>query len=209
MGKLNPVTGALTGVVGTVTLSTWKGIHIMKSKRKATKERTANQLQNEARMGMFSKFIYSMRELLDKTFLHYAVGKTGTNAAFSFNYKNAVAGEYPDFKINYSQVIISRGGLPNATNPTVSTNADGEVIFTWTDNSGSGKAKANDTCIAVIHCPEHNQTIYKNTDTRKSGSSAVDAKLFKNKEVETWIGFMSANGKEVANSVYVGKVVVV
>jgi hypothetical protein len=42
------------------------------------------------------------------------------NKIFSENLKVAVHGDYPDLDINYPQVILSQGVLPNADEITVS-----------------------------------------------------------------------------------------
>ena len=213
MGKLNETTGALSGLVGTVVASSWRGIRYLKHKgRKSKKPRSIKQLQHQAKIGLVSKFVYSMKGLLDQSFISFAIKKTGTNAAFSYNLKNCITGEYPSYAINYGLVLVSRGDIPNAINPAVTMNGNGEVRFTWSDNSGTGMAKAGDKGIGVIHCPEFNITVYtKGTDTRQSGLAVLSLNgmpQLKGKTLETWLAFISANGMEGADSVYTGQVVV-
>ncbi len=40
------------------------------------------------------------------------------NKALSYNMRNAVAGDYPAFTVNFEQVILGRGDLLNVKMPT-------------------------------------------------------------------------------------------
>ena len=51
------------------------------------------------------------------SFRGFAVRMTGTNSAFSYNLKNAITGTYPDYLVDYSLALVSRGDMPNALNP--------------------------------------------------------------------------------------------
>ena len=211
MGKFKDASsGALSGLVGTVIFSSWREMAYVKHKGiRSKKPPSEKQLQHQAKVGMISTFVYSMRDLLDKTFINFAIQKTGTNAAFSYNFKNAVAGDHLPYSINYSLVLVSRGDLPNATEPVAAAMGNGEVKFSWTDNSGTGQAKATDKCIGVIHCPELRSSIFSNgTDTRKAGSTLLPVPQWAGKVVETWLVFLSQNDTEVANSVYTGQLTV-
>ncbi|WP_394330967.1 DUF6266 family protein, partial [Hydrotalea flava] len=43
---------------------------------------------------------------------------------------------------------------------------------------------------------------------RSTEQAVMDVSQFSGKTVETWIGFISADGKEIANSLYTGQVAV-
>jgi hypothetical protein len=209
MGKFTGDSG-VTGLVGTVVISSWRGIKYMKARGHVSKKPpTEKQLQQQAKISLVSKFVYSMKALLDKSFINYAIKKTGTNAAFSYNFKNCISGAYPALLIDYSLALVSRGDLPNATNAEATAAGNGQVLFHWIDNSGKGQAKPTDKCIGVVYCPELNCTINSNGDEpRKAGSLILDAHQLNGKTVETWLVIIAANGAEVANSVYTGQLVV-
>ncbi|MEO7045294.1 MAG: DUF6266 family protein [Ferruginibacter sp.] len=209
MGKFTGDAG-VTGVVGTVVISSWKGIKYMKARGHVSKKPpTEMQLQQQAKISLVSKFVYSMKALLEKSFIGYAVKKTGTNAAFSYNFKNCIAGAYPALLIDYSLALVSRGDLPNATDVVATAGAGGQVQFTWTDNTGTGQAKGSDKCIGVIHCAALNITMYSNGDeTRQAGSLLLDAHQLTGKTIETWLVIIASNGADAANSVYTGQLVV-
>jgi hypothetical protein len=143
------------------------------------------------------------------SFKNYAVKMTGFNNALSYNLKNAIIGIYQDYTIDYSKVLVSRGDLPNAQNPTVTAAANSLLNFAWVDNTGTGNAKATDLTILAVYCESTNQCLYVLGGTaRSTGADALDASYFKGKVVETYIGFMSSDKREIASSAYTGQVTV-
>src|SRR5262245_8682047 len=114
------ILGPFSGLVGTVIGGTWKGISYMRSKPSPS-ERSPSiaQLEQQAKFKLILRFLQSMTPLLTVSFKELAIQKSGFNSAFSYNIKNAVAGIYPAFEIDYPQVLVARGDLPNALNPVV------------------------------------------------------------------------------------------
>jgi hypothetical protein len=133
---------------------------------------------------------------------------TGTNFALSNIIQNAITGTYPDFKIDYSKVQVTRGTLPRSKDPVVSAEANHIIKFTWTNNAGRKLAKANDQAILVAYCPELNETDYVFGPARDVATGTIDVSEFAGKQVHVWISFMSANGKLLANSTYAGELTI-
>lgn len=211
MGKYQRgVLGSFQGRVGTVVGTTWKGMEIMKIKRRTGMSNpTQKQLEQQARFSFMIKFVRTLSGLFDLSF-NDADGKiTGINNAFRYNYKSALAGTYPSFSLNYSKVLVSKGVLLNAGSPTATAAGGGIVKFDWADNSGLAMANADDKCILVVHCPALNQSVYKTGGTvRSTGTDSLNVNIFTGRTVETWLGFITTEGKEVATSLYAGQVVV-
>ena len=150
-----------------------------------------------------------MKDLLKRTFHDFAIGKTGANATFSYNFKNFITGDYPSFSIDYSLTLVSRGDLPNAINHSVQAIGNGQLQFNRTNNSGTGQAKGSDKFIGVIHFPQQNRTFYSNGfDKRKQEMATLNTRYLSGKTVECWSIFISANEQEVADSVYPGGVII-
>src|SRR5665213_973702 len=118
------ILGGFSGTVGTVVGGNWKGIDFMRSKsKKRNFVPTQKQLEQQLKFALIMRFVQPMSALLEVTFIDYAVRKTGINSAFSYIYENAVTGVFPDFAINYSNVLVSRGIMPNVLGPTVVSGA--------------------------------------------------------------------------------------
>jgi len=211
MGKYEKgVLGSFHGRVGTVVGSSWKGIQVMKSKSgKRTGKPTQKQVIQQARFAFMGKFISPLAKLLDLTFNAAGVQMSGINLAFRYNYRNALTGTYPAFGLDYSKVLVSKGDLMNAIDPSAESGSGGQVIFNWTDNSGLAQANATDRSILVVYSPENNRALYiSNGPVRNAGTGSIHAGIFSGSTVETWLAFISEDGNAVASSVYTGQVVV-
>lgn len=204
------ILGGFSGKVGSVVGGSWKGIDYMRSKAgRRTRAASALQLHQQLKFTVMMKFIQPLAGLLMLSFRGFAVRMTGTNSAFSYNLKNAIAGTFPDYKVDYSQVLVSRGDMPNALNPAAVAGAAGEVVFNWVNNAGTGQGKDSDLSLGVVYCPTLHQSVYTtNGATRLKETDTLEVSMFSGEVVETWLGFISADNKETATSIYTGAVTV-
>jgi hypothetical protein len=204
------ILGGFSGKVGTVIGGNWKGIDYMRSKSsRRNSNPTEAQLAQQIKFGMCIRFVQSMSGLVEFSFRNYAIKKTGINSALSYTLMNAVAGTYPTYNIVYSNVLVSRGDLPNVLAPAVTSGAGSILTFSWTDNSGVGVAKATDQAILAAYCPAFNQCIYTTGSANRSAlTDDLNLATFSGQIVETYIGFISEDGRNIASSIYTGQVTV-
>lgn len=204
------ILGGFSGKVGTVIGGNWKGIDYMRSKGNRGKfTPTEAQHAQQLKFAITMRFLQPMAGLLDITFRDFAVKMTGINNAFRYNIKNAIAGTYPSFNLDYSLALVSRGELPNILGPAVTVGAGSILTWSWTDNSGVGTAKADDQAVLVAFCPTLRQAIYTTAGGERSALTGdLDVTPFSGLAVETYIGFISADGKKVANSYFTSEVTV-
>ena len=173
------------------------------------KNPTLPQLTQQLKFKLCINFVQTMAGLVAISFKPFAVQKTGINSALSYTLQNAVLGVYPLVTINYPSVLVSRGDLPNALGPSVVMGAGSQLTYSWTDNSGVGNAAPNDKAILAIFCAAFNQCIYTTIGAdRNAITDTINLTKFAGQVVETYIGFISANGKNVATSIYTGQVTV-
>ena len=204
------ILGRFSGKVGTVIGGNWKGIDYMRSKGvNGNKNPTLPQLTQQLKFKLCINFVQTMAGLVAISFKPFTVQKTGINSALSYTLQNTVLGVYPLFTINYPSVLVSRGDLPNALGPSVVMGAGSQLTYSWTDNSGVGNAAPNDMAILAIFCAAFNQCIYTTIGAdRNAITETINLTTFAGQVVETYIGFISANGKSVATSIYTGQVTV-
>lgn len=206
----NGILDGFSGKVGTVVGSHWRGINYMRAvSRKRRTTVTENQKVQQSRFALMRGFLKSMSDLLVIGYKGYALQMSEVNSALSYNLKNAVTGNYPDFGIAYEQVVLSRGALPNGKTPGAVAGAAGTVNFNWTDNSNTGKAKSTDKAILVAYCESLNETLYAIAPLRSAETGSLQVPGFSGQTVQTWISFISADGKETATSVFTGAVNIV
>ena len=211
MGTINKgILGGFSGKVGSVIGGSWKGIDYMRSKSSRTNfTATEKQLAQQLKFALMMRFLQPMAGLLSVSFRDFAVKMTGINSAFAYNIKNCITGVYPLFDIDYSLVLVSRGDLPNALAPAVTSGAGSLLTFSWTDNSGVGSAKATDQAILVAFCPDLQQSIYTTIGGDRSAlTGELNLVPFSGKAVETYIGFIALDGKNIATSIFTGEVTV-
>jgi hypothetical protein len=203
------ILGGFSGKVGTVIGGTWKGIDFMRSKSKRRNfVPTQKQLEQQVKFALIMRFVQPMSALLEVTFVDYAVRKTGINSAFSYIYDNAITGVFPDFAIDYSKVLVSRGIMPNVLGPAVVSGAGSILTWSWTDGGGAG-TQPTDQAVLVAYCPERKQVIFTTNGGDRSALTAdLNLATFTGLAVETYIGFISADGRNVASSIFTGEVTV-
>lgn len=204
------ILGGFSGKVGTVIGGNWKGIDYMRSlSSRGNRSLSAAQVVQTAKFTLTIRFIQSMGGLINITFRNFANKMTIYNSAVSYTLKHAINGSYPNFGISYADVLVSRGDLPNATAPAATASPGSIITYNWANNSGTGMATGSDKDILVAYEPSSNSTMYSTgTAGRDALTYTLNLASFRGKTVHTYIGFISASGKEIANSIYTGEVVV-
>ena len=212
MGKISQgVLGGFSGKVGNIVGGTWKGIDYMRIKpSNVSNPRTQGQVDQRTKFSNVLNFLQPMTEFLRVGFKLYAIKMTQFNSAMSYQLQNAITGTYPDFSIDYTKVLVSKGALLRAEGATgVSTEA-GVVKLSWTDNSASGGAKATDKALIMLHNGDKKVAVYDTAGAvRTAGTQSLSVPVdFSGDEVQAYLGFISEDGTEVSNSVYVGAITV-
>ncbi|WP_068243843.1 DUF6266 family protein, partial [Hydrotalea flava] len=149
------ILGPVNGKVGTIVGSNWRGIDYIRSKP-GTKKGQASlaQLDQQLRFTLMTGFLQSVKGMVQAGFQKAAQKQTALNAALSYNLKNGTTGIYPTISLQYNMLLLSRGDLPNAQNPRSLAGTTGKVNLLWTDNSNTGKAKADDVAMITVYCPD-------------------------------------------------------
>ena len=212
MGKYKKgILGAFSGKIGTVVGSSWKGIEYMRSlPRPSTKAATDQQMIQRAKFALVSAFFRSASALINMGYQSLAQGKSGYNVATSDFIADAIIGTYPDFEIDYSKVLFSKGTLTGAYGVSAVPESGG-VKVSWDDNSNSGTAKASDQIVILVYNPGKGQFVY-DINTGALRSAAEDTLLmpveFLGDTVEVWVAFMTPDKKIFSTSMYVGQVLI-
>ncbi len=204
------ILGGFSGKVGTVVGSSWKGIAYMRSLPQNMKNpRTEGQVSQRTKFSIALSFLKPMTAFLRIGWKLYSNKQSPFNAAMSYTLANAIVGNYPDYEIDPSKVLVSRGALTPATNATA-TDGGGNIAFTWYDNSGTGSAKETDkTLIAIVNLAKAEViTDIARTQRADTAQTAIVPADWSGDTVETYLGFMSEDGKEIANSIYLGSITI-
>lgn len=169
--------------------------------RKAAPKPRRLRYEFQMRTLLMTRFMKQLHEFMK--FLNI----TNTGKILKQNIRHAFKAGYPILRIDYSKLILSLGNLPVAPGISVSSPTSGKLVFCWTDNSGIGKALATDQAFVAVYNRETQRWVYRlNTACRSLGHCRIDIKPTRGKRVQTYIGFISSDGKRVSNSLFTGEV---
>ena len=202
------ILGGFSGKVGTVVGASWRGISYMRSlPQKVRNPRTAGQRSQRSKFALALRLLQPMTALLRTGWKLYAHRQSPFNAAMSYALAHAVSGTYPDYAIDPSKVLVSRGNLQSASNATA-TATGGNLAISWNDNSGVGSAKQTDKALVAVLNLEKGEAI---TDTEgkertEETQTVILPADWSGDEVQAYLGFISEDGREVSNSVYLGAI---
>ena len=209
MGTIkNGILGGFSGTVGPVVGSSWKDISVIRSRPPGKRRKsTVNQLSQMERMKLVSQFLAPVTSLLNQTYNSVTVRMSCFNKALSYNIRNAVEGDYPAFRINYARVILGNGDLLNPELLHAHSDSTGQLTLSWKDNSNEGSARASDLTFAAVYSFLTDRWMTGFAEAkRNAGSYTLDIAAFSGKAVHAYIGFLSADGRFVSNSLYAGLV---
>lgn len=118
-----------------------------------------------------------------------------------------MAGTYSLTTMHYPNALISHGPLPGAENASATITRDGDILFKWSDNSGIKTARTNDQVMLVTYFPATKQIVYTlHAATRAGCQALLPFNKYRGKTAETWIGFVSHDGRDAGASAYAGRV---
>ena len=216
VGKLlQGINGPFSGKVGTAVGYMWNDVAVIRSRpRKRTKPFSDKELNQQARFALMNQFLIPVKNLLNISFAHLAYRMSGFHKGFSYNVKAAILGIRPNLSIDFPRVLLSRGDLAKAETATVTALTPLTLQFNWTDQSGTGNARGTDQLYVAVFSSEKNRWFYRlNMATRSAGSFTLELKKamldpspFAGKPLQTYMGFLAADGKDASDSVYAGTV---
>ena len=204
------ILGGFSGKIGNVVGGSWKGINYMRVLTKPSNPNSEKQQNQRTKFTTALSFLQPITPFLRVGYKLFTAKQTAFNAAMSNVLTNGIAGEAPNLELVYAAISVSKGNLTPVANPAF-TYDSGEITMTWDDNSGSGTAKATDKAMYVVYNPTKVDAVYETSGADRSIKTQV-ADLpaeWIGDTVQVYLAFITADGKDVANSAYLGSVEVV
>lgn len=212
MGKIKQgILGGLSGQVGNVIGANWKGVDYLRIKpTSVANPRTEGQVNQRTKFSTVLSFLQPMTDFLRVGYKQYASGMTQFNAAMSYNLNNAVIGTLPNFSVDYPNALVSRGNLTTPANGAAVSTTAAELDITWSDNSANGSALATDKALIVALNSTRGEAVFTTAGPERSIGVAnlVLPSDYSGENLEVFLGFVSADGTKVSNSVYLGSVAI-
>lgn len=208
MGKISQgILGGLSGKVGNVIGGSWKGIDYLRIKPSSVANpRTEGQVNQRNKFTISLEYLQANKDFIKVGYKAFATKKTEFNAAMSYVLNNGVIGTSPNFSIDYSLALLSRGNLSSPLNGSVDLSIANQVTFDWDDNSADGNANATDKAMVLAYNPSKKESIYILDGAQRSATTQVLSlpASYTGENIELFMAFVSADGKFVSNSVYLG-----
>lgn len=214
-GAFGTFTGKVGGVVGYIRLGK---PCVRNAPKKSTKPRSSGQLNVNQKFQMGRKLISHMKEFINVGFRIAALGtgKTAQNVASSWNIKEAITGVHPNFVLDYSKVLLSKGDLPMANQPVVEY-VYPNLKFQWTVAADPDAKHERDQVMLLAYHPVWERSFSILSGNRRNVGEEelylISMAEYRNKSispeddfVETYISFISDDRNEVSDSYYLGRV---
>jgi len=213
MGKVeNGLMLGVRGKVGPIVMSKGKnGISIMGIKKvKTSKPPKQLQISQRTKFAVVAAFVGDLKRVIDIGFQGNTDGLEPFAAALQYNLLNAVTGVYPDFKMDYPNVKLSKGNLPGSNTLILKNGTGGELTITWGEDDGFGEEEAalrsEDTTMLVVYDPLHDRFYFNNAGSTRGKNLLVGTvpRVFAGGLLHAWFFFVSPDKLRVSKTEYLG-----
>ena len=208
MGKItNGIMGPVTGKVGPVVYSSWKGIPYVKSRPDRTKPPRKGEIANQDKFGMSQLWLKPLKIFVRQGFKGYTPTYEGFAGAKSYLSRNAFEEVTPGkFVINPALMQVSFGDLPLPDDISVGL-VDGSYFqFTW-DSSRIEGASQSDQVMLLAYDIENNDAYYTITGQfRKTGTDKLLISSRAGKNYHLYFALVAADRSRQSHSVYLGEI---
>jgi hypothetical protein len=203
----NGPNGPVTGRVGNLVYYMLNGQPVVRSIGKITKAASVPQLSARKITRISSKRLKMFKAFLKVGFSIEITGTTQNafNMAVSVNKRAMMTGVYPNFQVDYSKLVLSRGILKPGEELNVSA-TDEAIFFTWKAEEKMAWPESTDLVMMLAYFPELDRTIVKiSGNARNTGADQMPIPpSLKDAHSETYIAFVAADRLQVSDSTYLG-----
>ena len=205
------INGPFIGRVGNTVGYILNGINVIRAIGAFHGEYTPKQLANHQRMGLISSLSTIIQEFLKFGFSSVAAPtKQGhTNHSISINKEKAVKGVYPNQETDFSKLIVAQGTVAVPKNPVVKV-TNSSLEYSWEADLQAEGAENSDQIMLLAYFPESEKAVILGSGSRRT----VEKEILeipgsdKDRQVETYIAFVSDDRTNASNSVYLGQLII-
>ncbi|WP_316815389.1 DUF6266 family protein [Pedobacter nyackensis] len=203
----NGPNGFHRGRIGNVVYYVLNGQNVSRRIGEYPDPNTEKQQAARLKTKMCSAFLQHVNDFIEIGFGREALNtpKNSFNIAVAYNKPNMFNGTFPNLEIGYDLLILSKGPLTPAQNPKVIQTEAG-LSFSWDADPKMPFPMNTDQVMLLAYFPKVKKSYYTLFGTNRSSGTALlqIPESLKDKYMETYITFASADGKTVADSTYTG-----
>ena len=209
----NPLIGKASGSVGGVTMSSWKGINVIKSKpTSVANPQSDKQMDRRNALAAVVVIFRLVVSAVNAGFKSLAVKQSPYNAFSSYALKNAFTyagtGTPTLIPANFK---FSKGSIADTSISTVVVaNADATVTVTFPTTATGASQSASDLAILVAYNEDNDEWFGELTSAaRSTGTASIElpSACSTDDTVHVFLGFTSSNGSLQSDSIHDSAVV--
>lgn len=165
------------------------------------------QMANRQAMSVTMDLLKPMSDFINVSLKLAAEGsiRNPHNLATSYNKKHALTGDYPNIKVDYAKVILSKGNLELAKDFKV-TKVENGLNLTWNSSIEENTADDDILMVLVSHPTKKRASTYLNAARRADGSCFLPLakEWMLTEQMEVYVCLKSSNERSISDSTYVG-----
>ncbi|MCY1511900.1 hypothetical protein D9M68_463410 [compost metagenome] len=201
-----PIRG-LSGKLGNVVASHWKGIPYLRSlPKKSNKPPTPAQLGVQARFALAIHLLSPIKEVLNLGYSHKKLTRmSGYNAAVkTFLTNNSITGTYPALEVDFSKLQLSRG-LLRPLNDVTGSYMKGSLCLSWKYSENRFMSFPDDEVIALVYNQTSKAYHMRASVQRRAQQLKMNPGAQAGDRLHVWVFATSHDQEAVSYSQYIGQ----
>jgi len=214
MGTFKPgPMGVVKGLIDTIVASKWKDTFVVKGRpSKSNKPATLQQADQRIRFALVTTLLKRIGSTISVGYQDAGKNLTPMNAASRYHLANAVTGIYPDYLFDFTKLKLTNGfeeSLDIAWLVKLTAEAGAVVKVEWELKSHPGKTSSiTDRLTLLFYNVEEDSFITLEGAAARSELTRAEElpAPYAGDNLHCWAFFVSADGKRVSKSQYLGMV---
>lgn len=198
----------LSGSIGDIVISSWKGIPYIRSKPSGNTSNTPAQQRQRSRFGIVIKFVNQLRPVINYGFKYNTDRMTELNSATSYLMKHAMITGENGPRMDFSSVLVARGDVGGPLAPSAEKTGS-EITLQWKYEEQQPAADPDDFLLAVAYDAVHEQAycevatdVHRHHEHYSFTPDGVPAR----QPLHVYLAFAAPDKADASNSVYLGEV---
>jgi len=210
MGRLKKgMNGPVSGKVGTVIGSSWRGIEYMKSRPDRKVKFSKAELLNQEKFKRTQTWLKPIKNFVNKSFKNENKKLEGYYGAKSYISKNALIVDNNVIHIDPSLMKVSMGTLANSENMTVIQETPKTLKFTWNPEHLPDTSPKDQVMLLAYDVADAQARFTTTGRFRSDGSDELEILAGSTgKILEIYAAFNSADRQRQSDSIYLGSLVI-
>jgi len=204
------ILGPISGKVGDAVYSSRNGIsHVRSLPKPSQKSATDKQLAQRMKFRLAMGFLTPLNHILNDSYRKVNPKRTGIGAAARQILSEAIVGEYPELKIDYSKVALIRGHLASPNAVMAYQHDTNELSFCWSEYGTNYYSSPPDKLLALVYCtsiPQSWLQLHLKAVRVDEFCTIQMPQQCIGKDFHVWLGYQSQDGRMFSYTVYLGEI---